>query len=219
MKKEKLFTSLFFVVSIGYVLGIVLDNPTLKFLFKPLIIVSLMAVYTSVVKKRNKLYVAALFFSLIGDTFLLYPSEKTFMFGLISFLLTHVFIILILFKEFRLTHPRQKLLALVPFFILFYALIDFLKDDLNQLLIPVIIYALIITFFGIMALSNYLENRSKDNLLIMVGALLFICSDSILAINKFSIQHTFFPIFVIITYIGAQFLICRYMIENKVVKG
>lgn len=215
MKKEKLFTALFVVISLGYLLGLQADIDALKFLFKPLITIALMLMYVNLVKAKNNTYIAALFFSLVGDTMLLYSSEFTFIIGLISFLLTHILIIVILFKEFKLTEVKHKLMAIVPLFILFYALIDFLKDDLNSLFYPVVVYGLTISFFGIIALANYLQNKSKANRTLLFGAVLFIISDSLLAVDKFSVKTTFLPLLVIVTYMAAQYLICKYMIKKE----
>jgi len=70
MKNNKLYLGVFIAVSILYVIGIVLNNEILKFVFKPLIMISLLAYYLSLVNKKHSLYIGAVIFSFLGDVFL-----------------------------------------------------------------------------------------------------------------------------------------------------
>ncbi len=84
------------------------------------------------------------------------------------------------------------------------------------MLIPVIIYGIVISTFGIVATLNYISNKTKANLWLFFGALFFIVSDSILAINKFYNPKEIFDFLIMLTYIIAQFLICKSMIGKSV---
>ena len=77
---------------------------------------------------------------------------------------------------------------------------------------PVIIYGLTISTFGAVSLLDFLNTKSKRSLLMLLGAIVFMISDSLLAINKFYYPTHIFEIFVMITYVLAQYLIYRSMI-------
>jgi len=95
-------------------------------------------------------------------------------------------------------------------------LIYLLINSLGELLIPVIIYGLTISVFGTVAFIDYLNSKSQKSLWMLAGAIVFVLSDSVLAINKFYTQKLLFEVIVMSTYILAQFLIYRSMIlENK----
>ncbi|MBL4905783.1 MAG: lysoplasmalogenase, partial [Flavobacteriaceae bacterium] len=58
--------------------------------------------------------------------------------------------------------------------------------------------------------------KTTKALWMFFGALVFITSDSILAVNKFYFSNEIFGILVMVTYIVAQYLIYRSMIIKKV---
>jgi len=216
MDKRKLILGLFVLAVVLDIVGIITGNQLMRFIFKPLIMLLLMMYYSIVVEPENKLYLAVLFFSFLGDVFLLFDSKLNFMLGLASFLMAHILLIKIVIGVLKKSSISQKITAIIPFAIIFSGLVFLLKDNLGELLIPVIIYAFIITTFGVVSFLNYLTEKSLPNLLLLGGATFFILSDSTLAINKFYQSEAYFPVFIMITYVLAEFLICRFMIfEGK----
>ena len=84
-----------------------------------------------------------------------------------------------------------------------------LAPSLNDMAIPVYVYLTVITTMGIMATF-----RDSSNMLVLCGAILFIVSDSMIAINKFSMPIIASDYFIMITYYLAQFLIVNgFIIE------
>ena len=215
MKNNKLYLGVFIAVSILYVIGIVLNNEILKFVFKPLIMISLLAYYLSLVNKKHSLYIGAVIFSFLGDVFLLFDGELNFMFGLVSFLIAHLFFIWMVVKQLKKSAINKKIIASVPFVISFSALLSLLKDSLGEMLIPVVVYGMVISVFGAVALLNNLIFKSKSSLYLFSGAVSFVVSDSLLALNKFYQPQEYYPVIVIITYMVAQYLICKSVIENS----
>ncbi len=216
MKKRKLILGLFVLAVVLDIVGIITGNQLMRFIFKPLIMLLLMMYYSVIVEPENKLYLAVLFFSFLGDVFLLFDSKMNFMLGLTSFLIAHILLIKIVVGMLKKPSISKKLIAIIPFAVIFFGLVFLLKNNLGELLIPVIIYALIITTFGVVSLLNYLTEKSVPNLLLLGGATFFILSDSTLAINKFYQSEAYFPVFIMITYVLAEYLICRFMIlEGK----
>ncbi|MCF6279402.1 MAG: lysoplasmalogenase [Flavobacteriaceae bacterium] len=216
MEKRKLILGLFVLVVALDFIGILVGNQLIRFVFKPLIMLLLMAYYSIIVEPKNKLYLAVLLFSFLGDVFLLFDSNLNFMLGLASFLMAHILLIKIVVGVLKKSSVRQKITAITPFAIVLFGLIFLLKDNLGGLLIPVIVYAFVITTFGAISFLIFLTEKSIPNLLLLGGATFFILSDSTLAINKFYQSEAYFPVFIMITYVLAQYLICRFMIfEDK----
>jgi len=212
MKKNRLFLGVFIVVSVLYVIGILIDNITVRLIFKPLIILSLMGYYIESVRVKSKLFIWALFFSFLGDVFLLFESELYFMLGLGAFLISHTLFIALVINSIGVSSVKQKIIATIPFVITFTSLLLLLKNSLGALLLPVVVYGFVISVFGIVSLVNYFAYKSKASFLLLLGSVFFVTSDSILAINKFYEPKNYYPAIVIITYIVAQFLICRAVI-------
>ena len=207
MKKLKIALVVFVLVSVLDIIGIVFKSPFIVYVFKPLIILSLIALYTFSVSNRNKWYLLALIFSFLGDVFLLFEGKLFFMIGLVSFLIAHILFIKIILGWLTKSSLYNVVGAFIPFLITFSGLIYVLKDSLNELLIPVIIYGITISMFGVVSLLNLLNTKTTKALWMFFGALVFITSDSILAINKFYFSKEIFEILVMVTYIVAQYLI------------
>ncbi|MEZ4796257.1 MAG: lysoplasmalogenase [Flavobacteriaceae bacterium] len=219
-KFEKSFTALFIVIVL-----IELLSSTLSWLSsfhnvaKPLILLSLILYFylkgKHLTAKTRKTMLIALTFSLIGDVLLMFAdvSKNYFLFGLISFLLAHVFyIIVFLEKKNVLKKPIPFITVLIIYaFGIFYVL----KDGLGTMLIPVVIYMFAILT---MAVTAALRKGNVPNLsynLVFVGALLFLISDSILAVNKFYGKVPFEHVLIMSTYAFAQYCIVMGIIKQE----
>lgn len=213
-KRKPVLFYVFLVISGLHLLGFIIDNGSLRVFTKPLLLISLFAFYLASVLVKNKIYVIALFLSFLGDVFLISDSELNFMLGLSSFLLSHLMYIFLVVRQLKVNSLKGKLIATVPFIGIFIALILFLKDNLGVHFIPVVIYGFVISTFGAVSFLNYIVYRTKPSKDLLFGALFFIVSDSVLAINKFHGTNYWFPIIVMITYIAAQYLICQFVIKS-----
>ena len=215
-KQNKITTAsiLFLAVVILHIIG-VLKSESLAFFTKPFLMICLVIIYLVSVKKANFWFVSALFFSFWGDVLLLF-KEQFFVFGLASFLLAHIFYIKITSVFIKKISLQKVLFVSLPF-VLFVALfITLIIDDLGEMLLPVIFYAVVISSFGAIALVNYLQEKSTANLWLFLGAIIFITSDSLIAINKFYSPNELFQLCIMLTYIVAQYLICKAVIaKNK----
>lgn len=178
---------------------------TLRYVFKPLatILVLLLPVLFSKSNNKYKAHIIlGLCFCLIGDVLLLF--ESLFIIGLIAFLIGH----LIFIKAFTLFHgfiKNYKILALLLTYAAAYFI--YIKDDLGNLLIPVIVYMLCILTMAWQGLSLYVLESKKTFKLIAIAVILFFISDSILAVDKFKVALPYANALIGITYWSAITLI------------
>lgn len=210
-KRITIITLLFLLISILEVYGTIMNSKLLEFTFKPLLMVALATLYLISVKKPNFWFVSALFFSFWGDVLLLFP-EKYFIGGLVSFLITHIIYIKLIRGFFTTVKTKTVIYAAIPFVVYFSLIVLLIKENLGELLIPVIVYGIAISIFGTVALLNYIKNKATENSWLLIGALLFILSDSIIAINEFYFSASVLQVFIMITYIVSQYLICKAII-------
>lgn len=206
-------TALFFTVSILDIVGVYLNNSLIQLIFKPLIIPSLIALYIFTVEKKNNWYVLALAFSFLGDIFLM-DKNNMFLFGIAAFLVTQLLYIIIIVKQMKKPSLFHKYLYAFLFLNYIVYLISLLKPNLHEMLYPVLVYGAAISVFGLVATLNYVTKRTRPALFLMLGAILFIVSDSMIALNKFHVAQSFYPFTIMITYVLAQYLIYKYMIEE-----
>jgi uncharacterized membrane protein YhhN len=217
-KKYKLIkglSALFFIVSILDIIGVALNISLLQVIFKPMIILSLIVLYYFSAKKKNSWYLIALVFSFMGDV-LLMDKNNLFLYGIASFLITQLLFVYIIVKQIEQSSTKDKLFATIPFLIYFLILISTLKTSLGEFLIPVIVYGIAISIFGSISLLNYLVNKTKNSQILVYGAVLFIASDSMIALHKFHEPRKYYPVIIMVTYVLAQYLIYKFIIGKPI---
>lgn len=211
---SRIFLLLFVLVALLDILAIINDNVFWQTISKPLIIPFLTAYYLSKSTSRNNWYVAALFFSFLGDV-LLMDKNNLFLYGIASFLMTQLLYIYIFSKGLINSSKPFIIQALTPFLIFFVVLISILGPRLENFLIPVIIYGFAISLFGSVSLLKYLVTPNNAGQKLLVGAVLFIISDSMIALNKFHEPQSYYPVAIMLTYIIAQYLIAAHMLLSE----
>jgi uncharacterized membrane protein YhhN len=82
--------------------------------------------------------------------------------------------------------------------------------------IPVIIYAVVILTMLAGAINRIEKVNRQSCIMVLAGAILFVISDSAIAVNKFSYQFESSEIVVMSTYVLAQFLIIKGYIRQSV---
>lgn len=209
-KYIKLLTLLFFAVSFLDILGVLLEHNLLQNIFKPMIILVLMVLYFNTVERKNYWYLLALAFSFLGDVFLL-DKNNLFLIGIAAFLITQLLYIKIIWYRIKKSNFSQKIIAAVPFMIYLFVLLSLLQHNLNKFLIPVVVYGSAISVFGMVSLLNYVVEKSKNNRVLLLGAILFIASDSMIALHKFYQEQPFYGVAIMATYVIAQYLIYLFM--------
>lgn len=211
-KNKTIIASIFFLlVSIIDVYGVITNKRELVLIFKPLVVTSLAILYLVSVKKANFWYVSALFFCFWGDVLLMFGDEF-FVLGLVSFLIGHILYIKIVSGFLKKQSLQKIVISAVPFILFFSGIVFLINDNLGTMFLPVIVYGVVISVFGTVCLLNYLQEKTTANLWLLLGAIIFIASDSMIALNKFYQSNQLFSMSIIITYIVAQYLICKAII-------
>ncbi|MBE2198504.1 MAG: lysoplasmalogenase [Anaerolinea sp.] len=175
------------------------------YIFKPLttflIILIALQGSTPAAPAYKWLIVAGLILCLAGDVFLMLPP-RYFIMGLGSFLAGHWFYI----AAFSVggTIFSWWLLPLLLYGGVIYAL---LHPHLGKMRGPVIAYIVTILLMAWQALGRWSTVTTTPALLAAVGAVLFVISDSLLALDRFRQQFKLARLLVLTTYWSAQWLI------------
>jgi uncharacterized membrane protein YhhN len=203
------------------IIGIAANIYWLHVAAKPLLIPALI-LYLAISKTftpGKNLLLAGLIFSWLGDLFLLFENSNSlfFIFGLIAFLATHIFYIVYFLK---IKSPAASFLYKKPLVILLVlgygaTLLFFLYPHLNDLKLPVTVYATVICLMLLCSLHVYLKVNAPANLLYIFGALLFVLSDSLLALNKFYRPFKSAGMGIMLTYCAAQYFIVKGFIKQQ----
>ncbi len=211
--KTTIASIVFLLLAITDVYAVITQNKSLEMIFKPLLMTTLVVVYLVSVKKPDFWLISALFFSFWGDVFLL-DKANYFVFGLASFLLAHVMYIKMTTQFLTNKAVSKIVLAAISFVLLFTGLLFLIFDNLGEMLVPVIVYGITIATFGASTLLNYQQEKSTANTWLLLGALLFIASDSLIALNNFYQPKHLFDVSIIILYVVSQYLIVKAMVAK-----
>ena len=181
-----------------------------KALILPLLMLLLMQNLNPSVSRLNRFMFAGLTFSWAGDVILEFSKINTDMFieGLLCFLLAHI----MYFTVFITTPGKNSILStrlwlLLLVMIFGIGLVSFLYGDLAEMKLPVIIYAIVILTMLSGAINRSEKVNQHSYWLVLAGAILFVISDSAIAVNKFSLPFESSGIVIMSTYILAQYLI------------
>jgi uncharacterized membrane protein YhhN len=147
------------------------------------------------------LIVMGLVFSLLGDILLMLPQNR-FIWGLAAFLVTHLCYIVAFIPGVDL-----GILWLLPLLFTLMVVAVILWPKLDGMRAPVLVYALVITFMAWRALARLHDLDNSSAALAAVGAMLFLASDALLAIERFRTRFALAPLLVLGTYYLSQWLI------------
>lgn len=155
--------------------------------------------------------ISALIFSWFGDIFLLFEKQNKnlFIFGLASFLIGHLCYIAYFYQIRKINAVKFSPKILISLAVLIYviSLFSLLAPNLKSLQIPVVFYALTLAAMLLTSFHAFDFQKHSFGKICIAGTLLFVVSDSFLAINRFYQPFEFANILIMLTYSIAQFLI------------
>lgn len=140
---------------------------------------------------------AALVFCGIGDATLELGLFTT---GLAAFLVGHLFYLSVFCRRPKLDPPR--LVALAVLAVYGAALVLQLQPHLGEMALPVYLYMLVIMCMAAAAIAG-----RGNHLLVALGAVLFVLSDSLIAWNRFAEPIPGVRYWIMALYYGAQYLL------------
>jgi uncharacterized membrane protein YhhN len=201
-----LITALIAASAFLHLYGAAYNSRQLAWPFKPLPVFLLM-LYVLLQPDRDfysLLIATGLFFSLIGDLFLL-NEERFFIQGLVAFLMAHLFYIGAFWMQ--TTFHSAQIFILLPITAIGLIIFRRLRPNLHALTVPVVIYMTVIVIMVWRAFCRI--EFSGENLggfwWAALGALLFMTSDACLAWHKFYRPLKHRDNLVMLTYYAGQF--------------
>lgn len=210
-QKYKSFT-LFYIalVLINFIILEVL--PSYYVVSKPMIMASLIGFYISVEEKQSNMFITALIFALLGDVFLLFESDDFFKLGLGCFLLMQILYTIHFLKD-RSNDPKKTLITSIIVYGIGTIVISTLWSGLGSLQIPVLVYCIAICTMVTSAIIRK-KHLPGYNILVL-GVILFLISDAVLAFAKFGSPFNGQKYLIMGTYMAAQYLIVRSVLERN----
>lgn len=222
MKINLLFTILIIIISVIEISAALSGQTLLVYIFKPAILLSLVGwtliCWNGPSSKRKMLFMTGLVFALLGDILLMIRGADLFIPGLGSFLIMQVLYIFTFRIDVRSSLKNTGFMqAAIPFLlfavVLYAILFPKLPDAVMR--IAVAIYAISIAFMAWMAWLRKGFVSTKSFAYVFLGAVLFMISDSLIALDRFLLPIPFNTIWVMGTYSAAQYLIVMGILKKQ----
>ena len=188
-----------------FMFGINLDLMWLRLLAKPLPILALI-IWTGTQTKstyRNRILIG-LILCVIADMLLEF-RKSTFLYGVIFFLLGHIFYI----AGFINKNSKLRLELLLPFSIWGGVIFFVLKDGLGNMYYPILAYTIVIVvmMWRAATLAQYGDHLNWMSYLVVVGAVSFAFGDTLIAFDRYYEKIPSVRYSISASYYFAQFLI------------
>jgi hypothetical protein len=196
------------------------DFSILQFVTKAMLLPTLMLFifcqdFFSNQSKEKWIVLIAMFGSFLGDVLLTF--DKLFIIGMIAFMTTHVFNIIMFHKVNKMSNPKSKkffayLVLLLGFCVFIYFK---LNGAMGQLIYPILVYMALICSAALMSIHAGFNEKTLliSKLFWLPGMIFFIASDTVLAFNKFSwsihYQVKNIGLITMITYGIAQLMLAK----------
>jgi uncharacterized membrane protein YhhN len=165
------------------------------------------------------LLIIALVFGWLGDIFLMLGHEGNwFMLGLGSFLIGHIFYIILylIINKNILMFPVWGLVLLIPSIFLALFFYSKIHGKMGDLTIPTIIYLITIFTMSVCATLLLSEFNSISFLFVYLGPILFMISDGMIALDKFNKPIPKNGVYVMFTYGLAQLFIAQGILLSQI---
>jgi Predicted membrane protein len=204
---------IFIFLLLANLTSVYLNNDTLRTFSKPLLM-PVLALYFLTQTRRaftplRTWIILALGFSWLGDIWLMFEERNStfFLLGLSAFFVAQVFYI-VFFHNIRMREfIRGNALLLLLVIVYYFILISIISPHLGNLKLPVRIYGVVLSFMVMLAMHTMFSKNKKAGRWMMIGAILFVASDSLLAFNKFYSSFEYAGVWIMLTYGLAQLFI------------
>lgn len=174
---------------------------------KPLLMPVLLLAYLLSTSSPNIFIIFALICGFLGDVFLMF-ADNFFILGLFSFLIGHLFYITAFIQSIYFSKICSVFYILILPYIFFGAcaykkLLPYVKSVKPK----VVLYIIFILTMSFSCLLRAWNVNGCQFWLPYIGSLLFITSDSILALDKFKAEIKNGGVYIMLTYTAAQLFI------------
>ena len=215
---HKYFTITYLIFALIESFGEILNLPNVIHYFtKPALMITLILYFLWAVRGTNFkdkiLFISAMIFALLGDAFLMFQSQNPlfFMLGLGGFLLMQIGYSLFFNQEieFKKSLLFQKPYWIIPVIVYVLTLYKIVSENAGGLKGAILAYTICIATMMLSAINRFGQISQNSFRWVFFGALFFLISDSVLAVNKFAGAVPNAGFWIMFTYTLAQYLIVR----------
>ena len=225
LKIHLVFTASYTLITILVCYSAWANIPKLGYFFRPMVHMSLLAFLFISTKLRGRFHqrlFTGLVFALTGETLFMLRSyeESYFLFGLLAFLICHLFYISAFYLDFLSAKELDKKgarIAIVCSAVFFTSFYFFMRHYLGNMRLPVLAYTIMIAVLTMMASFRHKRVNALSFNLVLVGVFCIIVADAFLAVSHFISPFKYDLLYVALSYMIGQYLIISGGVQRKLV--
>lgn len=209
-------TALFFLIVGILAFGVYFDNESIILPARIAGVSLIFLIYFFSSFRKNKLYLSSLLFSLLSILFLFIKSDSGVISATLFFLIFIVLTTRIVIKNSKKVSFIPVALGFLPFLSTLFYLIFLTYSSLGINYVPSILNALIISFLGGLAVSNFiLEEDNMKNIWLLISSLLFTFLIFVFMIERYYLSVQVFKPIRTICFFGGHYLFMRYLLLSE----
>lgn len=217
-KLSGIITKIYFGMTLILIVSETSKSNTFLFIFKPMLIPALMALYYYTSNRKNILYFASLFFAFNSNIFFLSTSPKFMLYGMLSFMVYRLLTIILVLKLIKKIPLLSFVIACLPFLFIFSCLLTLTMNVLTTSFYPAVLNAILISALAGISLSNYIMDDSRGNSLLAISTLLSIVLVYLFIIQKYYFSHEVFQPLSALIFSASHYIYYKFLIEAEKLK-
>ena len=208
---------LYFINLLLYSFSSLLDIQEFEEIFWFIRIPILMILYYISSAQKKILYFTALLLYQVASVFFATGDLSLFIYGTFSSVLFKFCLALLVLDLISSKNRLAIAIALVPFFVLYLYIINFVVESLGDSYYIWIMNAFLTSFLGGVAIINYMNNSGPKEYWLLVSSIFFIIQIGAFFINKFYLKNEAIYQMVILSYGVSHFTFYQFLIlkENE----
>lgn len=212
---SKLLIILYFINLLLYSFSSLLDIQEFEQIFWFIRIPILMLLYYISSTQKKLLYFTALVLYQVASVFFATADVSLFIYGTFSSVLFKFCLSILVLDLVTPKNRMAVIMALVPFFVLYLYIINFVMDALGDSYYIWIMNAFLTSFLGGVAIINYLNNSGPKEYWLLVSSIFFIVQIGAFFINKFYLKNEAIYQMVILSYGVSHFTFYQFLILKE----
>jgi len=177
----------------------------------------LMLLYLISSRERKWIYFMGLAFYQAASVFFATGNTSLFLFGTYASVLFKLCLALLVLDLITSKNRLAVAIAVVPFFVIYLYVINFVVDSLGESYYIWIVNAFLTSFLGGVAIINYINTPNPKEYWLLLSAIFFIIQIGAFFINKFYVKNEAVYQMVILLYGVSHFTFYQFLIlkENE----
>ena len=208
---------LYFINLVLYSFSSLLEVQDFEAVFWFIRIPILMVLYYITSEKKQVIYLVGLMLYQSASVFFATGDTSLFVFGTVSSVLFKLCLSLLVLDLVTSKNRLAISIAVIPFFVIYLYIINFVIDSLGDSYYIWIINAFLTSFLGGVAIINYINTPGKKEYWLLVSAIFFVIQIGAFFINKFYMKNEAVYQLVILLYGVSHFTFYQFLIikENE----